>query len=269
MTILGRFLILALLSSCGDDPKQTQIYEDSGIQKTGELSPQDLETESVELTWRPVSEFSESTNLDPKALVYISKPGELVEYCTGTVVGKNWILTSYFCIGDDDQALGAQFVLDHGGSKETYLQCDYIQTKSFMLNYSLIYCEDLDYISVEAPVLKKWTNESLEGKNLGLYQYNCDFLSSPKCAPSLHLSEGEILDTEVYLRYSNSSLPRSTGAPLFHQQSGDLLGIHVNSILIEASSSSIYNEGVSLGRILNHIEEKAPSVFQDLSVSDI
>jgi V8-like Glu-specific endopeptidase len=263
--VFCKLLALIFVCSCGKDSGQDGIY-DEGTAAVKEKKNADLERQtSLELDWKNLNWGVESEQTIAYSVVYINKEDSDQNHCTGFVVSKNLILTSNNCISSEDQLIEAQFYVARSTTQKTSFQCDYIKSQSFQYNYSFIYCDEMDYLSLEALTLNRFHQDnSVQGN---LYQYNCHYLADTGCEKKLKVSSNPIEFVEGELFYEHSSLPYSTGAPLISNGDQTVIGIHQSTEIIDSTFPSILNTGQSMSEILDYLKVASPNTYEKLKIN--
>jgi hypothetical protein len=178
--------------------------------------------------------------------------------CTAFLINENSIMTNNHCVPNDFHARGVRFLIrDDNELRETFL-CENLLATNAVLDFSILECD-------RDPGLKYGylaLSLSLSALNQEMYliQENCDYTSDPRCTIHKYISRGAIRRLGLNsISHDADTLGGSSGSPIFHSQTHELIGIH-HAGMAASGSSHAMNFGIPMHRIAGYLNNNHPEI---------
>jgi hypothetical protein len=274
-------LILGL-QSCGRSPQK-----DLPVNLTSSLVSKSIigKTDWVDLQSISQQPYAQVA----KAVGLISIPTQQSR-CTAFLISEDFIMTNWHCFPREGFQVGARFYpqFTRGIHSKSYLSTPSYLCSELMLSdekrdvailrcrnspgkllgsVSLLHIQEKDLISTDYPLM--------------VIQQNCDYFTFPQCAPIKRLAMGKTTSLPHSLKntiplekqsidyyYNADTLGGSSGSPVFSLEHLAVMALHHQGLgqTPWSNGRGLVNSGVSMGVILDFLEDRHPEIYHQLSV---
>ena len=182
--------------------------------------------------------------------------------CTGFLINEDTLMTNEHCVPRSSRARGlvASFRYETGlpnENKQTFECSEYIGSNKG-LDYALVRCKGKPGLRFGHVTLTR--EDVLHDEEIYVVHQNCDFEKVPRCAWIKKLSPGVAQDyTGAEVAHTADTLGGSSGAPMFHALTHEVVGLHRAGQVID-SGKSTRNYAVKMRLIIDDIEKRFPKV---------
>ncbi|MBI1948421.1 MAG: trypsin-like peptidase domain-containing protein [Deltaproteobacteria bacterium] len=196
-----------------------------------------------------------------RAVAYLSIPAEGAR-CTGFLVAPDVIMTNQHCIPTAASAAGvrALFRYEEGGpADDAGVDCSEFLGNDAGLDFALLRCSSRPGDQYGVVALEATT----PSRNAGVYviHQNCDYYTSPECAPTKKYSPGRVTSTMSEIGHDADTLGGSSGSPLFSRVTHGVVGLHHVGLGNDGAGRGSENRAVPMSAILPVLTQRYPGVL--------
>lgn len=182
--------------------------------------------------------------------------------CTGFLINENVLMTNEHCVSKASKARGlkASFRYETGlasEDKQSFDCSEYIGSNK-NLDYALVRCKGKPGLRFGHVKLSR--EDVLNDEAIYVIHQNCDSERVPRCAWIKKLSPGVVTEfSSAEVTHTADTLGGSSGAPMFHAETHDVVGLHRAGQVINSGGSS-RNFAVKMRLIIDDLERRFPKV---------
>jgi len=182
--------------------------------------------------------------------------------CTGFLINEDTLMTNEHCVPKSSRARGllASFRYETGlaGENKQSIECSEYIGSNKGLDYALVRCTGKPGLRFGHVTLSR--EDVLHNEEIYVVHQNCDFNKVPRCAWIKKLSPGIAQDyTGAEIAHTADTLGGSSGAPVFHAETHEVVGLHRAGQVIDNGKNN-RNYAVKMRLIIDDIEKRFPRV---------
>lgn len=195
-----------------------------------------------------------------RAVAYLSIPAAGTR-CTAFLIAPDVLMTNEHCIPDAAAASGARayFRYEEGGpTDDAGVDCSVFLGNDAGLDFALLGCAARPGDTHGVVALEATTPAS----NAGIYliHQNCDYFTTPQCAPTKKYSPGRVTSTQPEIGHDADTLGGSSGSPLLSRATHGVVGLHHVGLGNDGAGRGSENRAVPMSSILPVITQRYPGV---------
>jgi hypothetical protein len=209
--------------------------------------------------WVSVQALAEGTAARENArpVAYLALGGSR---CTGFLIAPDVLMTNHHCIPSAAAAAGATayFRYEDGVTNDVAVDCSTFIGNDAGLDFALLQCagrpgDRFGTVALEAQ------NARVGDRVYAIHQ-NCDFYTTPSCAPTKKYSAGAIRQLGEQLGHDADTLGGSSGSPVFSDDSHAVIALHRAGRSTGTDGRGTMNFAVPMTRILPVLASRYPGL---------
>lgn len=213
------------------------------------------------IDWQEASSLAEGTaqRQNARAVAYLDIPSQ-GSRCTGFLIAPDVIMTNNHCIPQASSAAGVRafFHYEQGAAGDNGVDCSVFVGNDAALDYALLQCPSRPGDTLGVVELENRNARS--GEAVYDIHQNCDYYTTPSCAPTKKLSPGQVSSVGNEIGHTADTLGGSSGSPLFAANSHKVIGLHHVGSGGNASGRGTINYAVPMTRIVPALMQRYPGL---------
>jgi hypothetical protein len=209
--------------------------------------------------WVPVHTLAEGTAARDNArpVAYLALGGSR---CTGFLIAPDVLMTNHHCVPSAQAAAGATayFRYEDGVTDDVGVDCSTFIGNDAGLDFALLQCagrpgDRFGTVALEA-------RSARVGDRVYAIHQNCDYFTTPSCAPTKKFSAGAIRQLGEQLGHDADTLGGSSGSPVFSDASHAVIALHRAGRSTGNDGRGTMNFAVPMTRILPVLSSRYPGL---------
>lgn len=180
--------------------------------------------------------------------------------CTGFLIAPDVLMTNHHCVPTAEAAAGATayFRYEDGVTDDVGVDCSTFIGNDAGLDFALLQCagrpgDRLGTVGLEPQ------NARVGDRVYAIHQ-NCDYYTTPSCAPTKKYSAGAIRQLGEQLGHDADTLGGSSGSPVFSDASHTVIALHRAGRSTGPDGRGTMNFAVPMTRILPILASRYPGL---------
>jgi hypothetical protein len=259
--VLRRLLLVASLVSLGGGGCVAELGDGAGL-GVSDAAADGKDSAAVivgSVDWVPVQALAEGTAARENArpVAYLALGGSR---CTGFLIAPDVLMTNHHCVPSASAAAGARafFRYEDGVTDDVAVDCSTFIGNDAGLDFALLQCAGRPG--------DRFGTVALEARSVGIgdrvyaIHQNCDYFTTPSCAPTKKFSAGAIRQLGEQLGHDADTLGGSSGSPVFSDASHAVIALHRAGRSTGSDGRGTMNFAVPMTRILPVLASRYPGL---------